>query len=67
MLFPIFNIDQLSEGMRRGFVEVIYETGLNKNGNITIKVDGNINNSAFARAIFPALKVESQRRGGNQL
>lgn len=63
----VINIDQLSEGMRRGFVEAIYETGLNKNGNITIKVDGNINNSAFARAIFPALKVESQRRGGNQL
>ena len=63
----VINIDQLSEGMRRGFVEAIYETGLNKNGNITIKVDGNINNSAVARAIFPALKVESQRRGGNQL
>lgn len=63
----VINIDQLSEGMRRGFVEAIYETGLNKNGNVTIKVDGNINNSAFARAIFPALKVESQRRGGNQL
>lgn len=63
----VINIDQLSEGMRRGFVQAIYETGLNEKANITIRLDGNINDSALARAIFPALKTESKRRGGNQL
>lgn len=63
----VINIDQLAEGMRRGFVEAIYDTGLNNANNITLKIDKNINDSAFARAIFPALKVESKNRGGNQL
>lgn len=63
----VINMDQLAEGMRRGFVQAIYETGLNDKANITIRLDGNINDSALARAIFPALKAESKRRGGNQL
>lgn len=64
----VINIDQLSEGMRRGFVQAIYETGLNDKANITITLDGrDINDSALARALFPAFKTESKRRGGNQL
>lgn len=64
----VINIDQLSEGMRRGFVEAIYETGLIDAMQTRIVVDGdNVNDNAFARAIFPALKTESRRRGGNQL
>lgn len=64
----VINIDQLSEGMRRGFVQAIYETGLNEGANINIVLDGSrINNDALARAIFPALRQESIRRGGNQL
>lgn len=63
----VINIDQLSEGMRRGFVAAIMETGLNDIANPTITLGGNINDSALARAIFPALKTESKRQGGNQL
>lgn len=64
----VINIDQLSEGMRRGFVQAIYETGLIDAMQQRIIFDNNnINDNAFARAIFPALKTESTRRGGNQL
>lgn len=64
----VINIDQLSEGMRRGFVQAIYDTGLIDAVQTRVVVDGNsVNDNAFARAIFPALKTESRRRGGNQL
>lgn len=64
----VINIDQLSEGMRRGFVQAIYETGLIDAVQTRVVIDGNsVNDNAFARAIFPALKTESRRRGGNQL
>lgn len=64
----VINIDQLSEGMRRGFTQAIYETGLMDAMQTRLVLDGNsVNDNAFARAIFPALKTESRRRGGNQL
>ena len=64
----VINIDQLSEGMRRGFTQAIYETGLIDAMQTRLVVDGSsVNDNAFARAIFPALKTESRRRGGNQL
>ena len=64
----VINIDQLSEGMRRGFVQAIYDTGLIDAMETRLVVDGSsVNDNAFARAIFPALKTESRRRGGNQL
>lgn len=62
----VINIDQLSEGMRRGFVQAIQDTGLNKQRDVNVSLSPN-SDSSFARALFPALKQESRRRGGNQL
>lgn len=55
-------------GSAEGMVQAIYETGLADAVGQKLTINGsNINDSAFARAIFPALKAESIRRGGNQL
>lgn len=64
----VINIDQLTYGMKQGFVQAIYETGLLDAMQSTVVVEGrNIDNNAVARGLFNALKTESQRRGGNQL
>lgn len=64
----VINMTQLAQGMKQGFVEAIYETGLIDAMQNRIVIEGNnVNDNAFARAIFPALKTESKRRGGNQL
>lgn len=62
----VVNMQQLRQMTKEGFVEAIRETGLG-NG-FTMTIEGrNIDNSSIARGIFPALKVESKRQGGNQL
>lgn len=62
----VVNMQQLRQMTKEGFIEAIRETGLG-NG-FTMTIDGrNIDNSSIARGIFPALKVESKRQGGNQL
>lgn len=61
----VINQQQLKTLVRDGFLEAQTLTG-SPEVNVTISGD-DINNSAFARAIFPALKVESKRRGGSQL
>lgn len=64
----VINQDQLRHLNKEGFKEAIYESGLLEAMKQSLVVDGkNINDSAFARAIFPALKTESKRQGGNQL
>lgn len=61
----VINQQQLKSLVRDGFVEAM---SVNGNQQVNVTISGNdINNSAFARAIFPALKVESRRRGGSQL
>lgn len=62
----VINIDQLSEGMRRGFVAAINETGLASGGKIIVE-GRNIDNNAVARGLFNSLEYESKRRGGNRL
>ena len=62
----VVNMKQLKEMTKQGFVEAIKETGL-INGNKIIIEGRNINDSSIARGLFPALKSESSRRGGNQL
>lgn len=62
----VINMDQLAEGMRRGFVQAIQDTGLNRQRDVSVTLSPN-SDSSFARALFPALKQESRRRGGNQL
>lgn len=58
----------VSKGSYEGMVRAIYETGMADAYSSKLVIDANgINDSAFARAIFPALKVESKRMGGNQL
>jgi hypothetical protein len=58
----------VSKGSYEGMVRAIYETGMADAYSSKLVIDANgINDSAFARAIFPALKVESTRMGGNQL
>ena len=60
--------EAVRRGSAEGMVQAIYETGLADAVGQTVTINGtNINDSAFARAIFPALKAESTRRGGNQL
>lgn len=64
----VININQLSFGMKQGFVDAIYETGLLDAMQSKVIVEGrNIDNSTVARGLFNALKTESVRRGGNQL
>lgn len=64
----VINLDQISQATHQGFVQAIYETGLLDAMQARISIDGaNIDDNAFARAIFPALRAESTRRGGNQL
>lgn len=64
----VINIEQLSMSVEQAFTRAIYNTGLLDAMQQSLVVDGrNIDNSAFARAIFPALKTESRRQGGNQL
>lgn len=62
----VINMNQLAEGMRRGFVQAIQDTGLNRQRDVSLTLSPN-SDSSFARALFPALKQESRRRGGNQL
>lgn len=64
----VINIDQLSFGMKQGFKDAIKESGLLDAMNSKMVVEGrNIDNNTIARGLFNALKVESERRGGNQL
>lgn len=61
----VINQQQLKSLVRDGFIEAM---SINGEQQVNVTINGNdINNSAFARAIFPALKVESKRRGGSQL
>ena len=62
----VVNMQQLRQMTKEGFIEAIYETGLNKGAEITLR-GSEINDSTLARALFPALKVESKKYGGNQL
>ena len=62
----VVNMQQLRQMTKEGFVEAIRETGLG-NGFKMVLEGRNIDNSSIARGIFPALKVESKRQGGNQL
>lgn len=61
----VINQQQLKSLVRDGFIEAM---SINGEQQVNVTINGNdINNSAFARAIFPALKAESKRRGGSQL
>lgn len=61
----VINQQQLKQLIRDGYLEAMATRG---NDNVTVTIKGtDVNDNAFARAIFPALKVESTRRGGNQL
>lgn len=61
----VINQQQLKLLVRDGFIEAM---SINGEQQVNVTISGNdINNSAFARAIFPALKAESKRRGGSQL
>lgn len=61
----VINQQQLKTLIRDGYLEAMATRG---NDNVTVTIKGtDVNDNAFARAIFPALKVESTRRGGNQL
>ena len=61
----VINQQQLKTLIRDGYLEAMATRG---NNNVTVTIKGtDVNDNAFARAIFPALKVESTRRGGNQL
>ena len=62
----VVNMQQLRQMTKEGFIEAINETGLG-NGFKMVLEGRNIDNSSIARGIFPALKVESKRQGGNQL
>lgn len=62
----VINMQQLRQMTKEGFIEAIYETGLNRGAEITLR-GSEINDSTLARALFPALKVESKKYGGNQL
>ena len=62
----VVNMQQLRQMTKEGFIEAIYETGLNRGSEITLR-GSEINDSTLARALFPALKVESKKYGGNQL
>lgn len=62
----VVNMQQLRQMTKEGFIEAIYETGLNNGVEITLR-GSEINDSTLARALFPALKVESKKYGGNQL
>lgn len=62
----VVNMQQLRQMTKEGFIEAIRETGLG-NGFKMVLEGRNIDNSSIARGIFPALKVESKRQGGNQL
>ena len=58
----------VAKGAEEGMIRAIYETGLADSYASKLTIDSSsMNDSAFARAIFPALKIESTRRGGNQL
>lgn len=64
----VINQQQLGSLVQQGFERAIYSTGLLDAMQSRLVIEGNgINDSAFARAIFPALKTESNKRGGNQL
>lgn len=64
----VINQDQLRFITKEGFKEAIYETGLLDALSERLIVEGrNIDNNTIARGLFNALKVESERRGGNQL
>lgn len=62
----VVNMQQLRQMTKEGFIEAINETGLS-NGFVMTLEGRNIDNSSVARGLFPALKIESKRQGGNQL
>jgi len=65
----VANNDMITEAIRQasylGMVEAIKETN-GGNGGQKLVLDGaNLNNNALARALFPALKLEAKRNGGD--
>jgi len=63
----VINIDQLSEGMRRGFIQAIYDTNLldtiRDNGNTTIMVDRDVLGQTVASSA--GFRNEANRRNAN--
>lgn len=64
----VANNDQIVAGIKQGVKEALFESGFANGESQRIIVEGrNIDNNSVARGLFNALKVESARRGGNQL
>ena len=64
----VANNDQIIAGIKQGVKEAIYESGMANGNQYRIVLDGSrLDNNSLARGIFPALKVESKRQGGNLL
>ena len=64
----VANNDQIIAGIKQGVKEAIYESGMANGNQYKIVLDGSrLDNNSLARGIFPALKVESKRQGGNLL
>jgi hypothetical protein len=64
----VANNDQIIEGIKRGVKEAIFESGIANGSQHRIVLDGSkLDNNTLARGIFPALRVESKRLGGNKL
>ncbi len=62
----VINQQQLRTLVRDGYIEAM--TALGMADGLKLRVDSSkVDDNAFARAIFPALKTESTRWGGNQL
>lgn len=62
----VINQQQLRTLVRDGYIEAM--TALGMADGLKLRVDSSrVDDNAFARAIFPALKTESTRLGGNQL
>lgn len=62
----IINQQQLRTLVRDGYIEAM--TALGMADGLKLRVDSSrVDDNAFARAIFPALKTESTRWGGDQL
>ena len=64
----VANNDQIITGIKQGVKEAIYESGMANGNQYRIVLDGSrLDNNSLARGIFPALRIESKRQGGNQL
>jgi hypothetical protein len=64
----VINADILERAIANGTASAIASSGLLDRVSQSLVIKGdNIDNSAFARAIFPALQKESTRLGGNKL